>query len=52
MIEGRTYLLRGVRVKVLTAWRPGSARGVPRNVLIEFEDGSRTIRPFRGLRLP
>lgn len=43
------YLLKGVPVKVITRWGPG---GGPRNVLIEFEDGSRTVRPFRGLRLP
>lgn len=45
-IVGKTYLLRGEPVKVIVQW---SGKG-PRNVLIEFEDGSRTTRPFRGLR--
>jgi hypothetical protein len=26
-------------------------RGGPRNVLIQREDGSRAVRPFRGLRI-
>lgn len=47
---GRTYLLVGVPVVVVTRWRDGAPRGVPRNVLIEFPDGRRTVRPFRGLR--
>jgi acetyl esterase len=43
----RTYLERGKRVVVVTRWAAG---GGPRNVLIEREDGSRVVRPFRGLR--
>jgi hypothetical protein len=27
-------------------------RAAPRNVLVEFADGTRTVRPFRGLRKP
>jgi acetyl esterase len=45
-ITGRTYLERGKPVVVLVRW---SGKG-PRNVLIEREDGSRVVRPFRGLR--
>jgi hypothetical protein len=48
-IVGRTYLERGKPVTVLIQWGPG---GGPRNVLIERGDGSRTVRPFRGLRRP
>lgn len=44
---GRTYLERGHPVVVLARWGPG---GGPRNVLIRREDGSRVVRPFRGLR--
>jgi hypothetical protein len=63
-ITGRTYLERGQPVIVLTRWRaatppaPGCLhwqrppRGAPRNVLIERADGSRMVRPFRGLRRP
>lgn len=47
MIVGRTYLERGLPVVVLIQWGPG---GGPRNVLIERGDGSRVVRPFRGLR--
>jgi hypothetical protein len=47
-VIGRTYLERGRPVVVLKRW---SGRG-QRNVLIEREDGSRVVRPFRGLRLP
>jgi hypothetical protein len=43
----RVYLERGRRVVVVTRWGPG---GGPRNVLVEREDGSRVVRPFRGLR--
>jgi hypothetical protein len=46
-IEGRTYYERGVPVIVLVQWGPG---GGPRNVLVERPDGSRVVRPFRGLR--
>jgi len=42
---GRTYLERGQPVVVLTRW---SGKG-PRNVLIRA-DGSKVVRPFRGLR--
>ena len=44
---GRPYLERGEPVTVLRGWR---GKG-PRNVLIERRDGSRVVRPFRGLRL-
>lgn len=40
------YLERGRSVRVLIRW---NGRG-PRNVLIEREDESRVVRPFRGLR--
>lgn len=46
-IAGRTYLERGRPVVVLVQWGPG---GGPRNVLIRREDGTETVRPFRGLR--
>lgn len=49
---GRTYLLRGVPVIVLARWAPGSPKGTPRNVLLLLPDGSKTVRPFRGLRRP
>ena len=43
---GRTYLERGEPVTVLIRWSgPG-----PRNVLIQRADGSKVVRPFRGLR--
>ena len=44
---GETYLERGNPVVVLARWGKG---GGPRNVLIQREDGTRVIRPFRGLR--
>ncbi len=44
---GRRYLERGHPVTVLIGWR-GTG---PRNVLIERADGSRVVRPFRGLRV-
>jgi hypothetical protein len=50
---GRTYLERGRPVRVLVQWglkKRGETHGGPRNVLIEREDGSRVVRPFRGLR--
>jgi acetyl esterase len=34
---------------VLVRWRGNRC---PRNVLIERADGSRVVRPFRGLRRP
>ena len=42
----RTYLERGAPVIVLARW---SGNG-PRNVLLERADGTRVVRPFRGLR--
>ena len=63
MRPGAVYLERGRPVVVLTRWRaPGPAprppwllwahppKSAPRNVLIECADGSRVVRPFRGLR--
>src|SRR5579859_5507002 len=44
---GRIYLERGKPVTVLERWGKG---GGPRNVLIERGDGSKVVRPFRGLR--
>jgi hypothetical protein len=62
-ITGQTYLERGRPVVVLIRWattKPGPdepempllrlAKGGPRNVMIQREDGSVDIRPFRGLR--
>lgn len=46
---GRTYFERGIPVVVLARWRKG-AKG-PRNVLIQRPDGSKVVRPFRGLRV-
>jgi len=52
-IINRTYLLRGVLVVVLAKWRhvpiPKGVKGGPRNVLIQFPDSRRVVRPFRGL---
>lgn len=45
---GRVYLERGQPVVVLVGWRGNG----PRNVLIQRADGTRTVRPFRGLRKP
>jgi hypothetical protein len=60
---GRRYLERGQPVTVLARWahRPATEdagiiwhrpprKNAPRNVLIERADGTRTVRPFRGLR--
>jgi hypothetical protein len=44
--HGRTYLERGRPVRILVRWG-GSG---PRNVLVERADGTRVVRPFRGLR--
>jgi hypothetical protein len=44
---GKTYLERGNPVIVLVRWGKG---GGPRNVLILRSDGTRVVRPFRGLR--
>jgi hypothetical protein len=53
-ITNRTYLLRGVPVVVLAKWRhvpiPKGVKGPPRNVLVEFPDSTRVVRPFLGLR--
>lgn len=46
---GKTYLERGRPVTVLIKWAPWTAK---RNVLIRREDGTLTVRPFRGLRVP
>jgi acetyl esterase len=43
---GRVYFERGQPVTVLIRW---NGKG-PRNVLIQRQDGSRVVRPFRGLR--
>jgi hypothetical protein len=43
---GRRYLEHGQPVTVLVRWRGNHC---PRNVLVERADGSRTVRPFRGL---
>ena len=48
-LVGRVYLERGQPVTVLARWGDG---GGPRNVLILRDDGSRVVRPFRGLRRP
>jgi hypothetical protein len=66
VITGSAYLLRGLRVVVLTAWcgtrNPDLPRlqsafplvrtkpTAPRNVLIQRADGTVDVRPFRGLR--
>lgn len=47
---GATYLLRGTPVVVEARWTKGAPKGVPRNVLIRLPDGTRLVRPFRGLR--
>ena len=47
---GKVYLLRGEPVMVLA--RAEWLKGTPRNVLILLADGTQTIRPFRGLRIP
>jgi hypothetical protein len=44
---GRSYLERGQVVTVERGWR---GKG-PRNVLIRRADGTRVVRPFRGLRV-
>ena len=45
---GKVYLEKGRPVTVLIRW---AGKG-PRNVLIQRQDGSRVVRPFRGLRRP
>lgn len=62
MITGRRYLLRGQSVTVLIQWatpRPAAGElalplvrtrsAAPRNVMIRHNDGTLTVRPFRGL---
>lgn len=47
-LRGRVYQVggKGVRLTLICLGRgPG-----PRNVLLQRPDGSRTVRPFRGLR--
>jgi hypothetical protein len=65
-VIGCTYLERGRPVVVLCGWKNGKgdqeldrryrteqrSRFGPRNVLIEREDGTKIVRPFRGLRRP
>jgi hypothetical protein len=46
-MTGRRYLEQGRPVTVLARRGPG---GGPHNVLIQREDGTLAIRPFRGLR--
>ncbi len=50
MIVGRTYLLAGEPVVIVTQWRLGHGKVKPRNVTIQRADGTRDVRPFRGLR--
>ncbi len=48
-LVGRRYYLRERPVRVLIGWGPGAP---VRNVKIQFlDDGSMTVRPFRGLTL-
>jgi hypothetical protein len=54
-IVGRTYLEKGSPVTVLIQWglkSKGESHGGPRNVMIERADGTKVVRPFRGLRKP
>ena len=45
-ITGLIYFERGQPVRILAQW---AGKG-PRNVAIERADGTRVVRPFRGLR--
>jgi hypothetical protein len=48
-LVGRHYYLRRREVVVLVGWGPGAT---VRNVRIRFlDDGTETVRPFRGLTL-
>jgi hypothetical protein len=48
---GRYYLLRGRPVLVLARWfHVRGRKGEIRNVLLLLSDGTRVVRPFRGLR--
>jgi len=49
IVPGALYLERGKPVTILTPFGSG---GGPRNVAIQRADGSRVVRPFRGLRRP
>ena len=44
----KTYLERGKPVVVLVRWGKGDG---PRNVLIQREDGTTVVHPFRGLKI-
>jgi acetyl esterase len=45
-VIGKTYFEHGKPVVVLAKWNGNG----PRNVLISREDGTKVVRPFRGLR--
>jgi acetyl esterase len=45
----KVYLERGQPVTILARWR-WSGKGTRRNVLIKRADGTKVVRPFRGLR--
>ena len=48
-LVGREYYLRERPVRILVGWGPGAR---VRNVKVLFlDDGSATVRPFRGLTL-
>ena len=61
-VTGRTYYENGLPVMVLVRWggqmsqnEPAPAAAIrirtgPRNVLIQRSDGTKVVRPFRGLR--
>ena len=65
-MTGHTYLEHGQPVTVLARWRHSRSAPLPaslvlwlrppsrspRNVLIQRADGSKVVRPFRGLRRP
>jgi hypothetical protein len=47
-LVGRRYWLGHREVEIVVGWGPGAT---VRNVRIEFvDDGTHTVRPFRGLR--
>ena len=47
---GKTYYECGNPVIILARW-DSRVKGAKRNVLILREDGSKVVRPFRGLRV-